>query len=97
MSFLLCGLVAIATRKAVVMAEQFLTPLTSRLPSALPSPTAVAVAVLISVCLVAGLLMRTRAGKGLEKFFRNILLNHVPGYALARSAVRGIAKVDDNR
>jgi preprotein translocase subunit SecG len=42
------------------MDEQLLTPLIS---------TAVAVAVLISVCLVAGLLMRTRAGKGLENFF----------------------------
>ena len=85
-----------AAAKGVAAIEQVLTPIVEHLPSGLQFPTAIAVAVLIGVCLVAGLLARTSTGQHVGRFFERTVLNHLPGYTQVRKIVRGMANVDDN-
>jgi uncharacterized membrane protein len=59
-------------------------------------PVGLLAMVLISVCLGAGLLARTRTGQHAGRFFERTVLNRVPGYTLVRSVVRSMANLDDN-
>jgi len=51
--------------------------------------TLVAIAALIVVCFVAGLLARSMAARGLKQWIEEKLLGRIPGYTLLRSIAHG--------
>jgi uncharacterized membrane protein len=90
------GLVAIIVLKIVSMVEPLATPFVDRLPHGLRFPTIIASLFLIIVCLVAGLLAQTRAGRGAGNSLEGVILNRIPGYSMVRSLTRRIGNVEES-
>jgi len=56
--------------------------------------TLVAVLLLVAVSLLAGLIARTKPGRGLSKWFEESLLGGLPQYQLVKSMAEGLARVE---
>ena len=65
-----------------------LSPVTAVIPVDARFRQAVAVIIVLAVCLVVGLLIRTRLGLRIKDAFERTVLEKIPGYTL----VRGLAK-----
>jgi uncharacterized membrane protein len=65
-----------------------LSPVTAAIPAGARFREVVAILIVLAVCLVAGLVVRTRAGLRAKKAFERSVLEKVPGYTL----VRGLAE-----
>jgi uncharacterized membrane protein len=89
------GLVAVIVLKIVGMLESLATPLVEQLPHGLRFPTLIAALLLFLVCLVAGLLAQTRAGRLAGTSLEGTLLNRIPGYSMVRSITRRIGNLEE--
>jgi len=73
--------------KTVAGVAALVSPITAQLPAALQFREVIAVVILIFVCFVAGLLLRTGPGMRTKNAVELNLLDRIPGYAL----IRGLA------
>jgi uncharacterized membrane protein len=73
--------------KTVAGVAALVSPVTAQLPATLQFREVIAVAILIFVCFVAGLLLRTGPGLRTKNALDLKLLDRIPGYAL----IRGLA------
>jgi uncharacterized membrane protein len=91
--------VAAIVGKAVGIARGVLGPLAARFPvdaiAGIGFKSLLAVAALISVCFLAGLVAKTRAARRFAGWLESILLANVPGYALTRSMSESVAGSDE--
>lgn len=69
-------------------------PIAGRLPEEVNHPQLVALASFLLVCLVAGLLMRTRLGSFLGRILGDHIFSQVPGYVPLRTIARQFADLD---
>lgn len=73
-----------------------LSPITAGLPEALHFRTAVAIGLLVALCFVCGIAVRTRAGLWVKNLVERRVLEKIPGYGLIRGlAGRLVGKEDE--
>ena len=73
--------------KSLAIVVKLLSPVTAQIPAAMDFPQFIAIAILIAVCFIAGLIVRTGLGLRLQRAVERNLLDRIPGYTL----VRGLA------
>jgi uncharacterized membrane protein len=73
--------------KAVGAVVGLLRPIAASLPSYLPAPEILALLIVLGVCFVAGVLVRTGPGRKVKDMLDRRLLERIPGYTM----VRGLA------
>ncbi len=59
--------------------------------------TLVAILLLVILCLVAGLVARTRTGKRSTKWLEDVILGNFPGYQMVKSMTQSLISVDESR
>jgi uncharacterized membrane protein len=83
--------------KSLSIVVKLLSPVTAQIPAAMEFPQLIAVAILIAVCFVAGIIVRTGLGLRLQQAVERNLLNRIPGYALVRGlAARMAGRQEDD-
>jgi uncharacterized membrane protein len=80
--------------KAVKSALAMLRPLAKTLPQNVVHADVVALALLVLICFLLGLLVRTLAGQHLRDWMAVHFFDRIPGFALIRSMIRQL--VGDN-
>ena len=65
-----------------------LSPVTAAIPAGAQFRQVIAIVIVLAVCLIAGLIVRTAAGLRAKNAFERSVLEKIPGYAL----VRGLAE-----
>jgi uncharacterized membrane protein len=65
-----------------------LSPVTAAIPAGAQFRQVIAIVIVLAVCLVAGLVVRTAPGRRAKNAFERSVLEKIPGYAL----VRGLAE-----
>ena len=87
--------------KAHVVALKIVAPLAARLPVesviGLDAPVLLAVALIVSFCLLTGLFARTALAQRIVEGLETSVLSKVPGYAFLRSVTRSMVGVEDDR
>jgi len=73
--------------KAISGLMGLVAPITEGLPEALPFREVIAILVLIGVCFICGIAVRTGPGLRAKNAFERTVLEKIPGYAL----IRGLA------
>lgn len=63
---------------------------------AFSNPELVAVLILVGVCFVMGLAMRTRIGSAIGGFIERLVLNPVPGYKVFRTLTHSLGGLDQS-
>jgi uncharacterized membrane protein len=89
------GLVAMIVMRIVDMLSPLSEPILAWLPRALRHPVIVPLLLLFLLCLVAGLLAQTRAGRRAGTSLEEVILNRIPGYSMVRSLTRRIGNVEE--
>ena len=74
--------------KTVAAIFALLSPVTAAIPAGAQFRQVIAIAIVLAVCLVAGLVVRTAPGRRAKNAFERSVLEKIPGYAL----VRGLAE-----
>ncbi len=59
--------------------------------------TLLAILLLVFLCLVAGLVARTRTGKRIITWIEDVILGNLPGYRMLKSMTQGLVAVDETR
>ena len=91
------GIVLYAVREVFQLARTLLAPLLIYLSpvhtvAGVTLATLVSVALLVLICFLAGLVVRTERGKGVERWLEENLLAYVPGYTIIRSFTHTVAR-----
>lgn len=73
--------------KSLSIVVKLLSPVTAQIAATMQFRQFIAVAILIAVCFIAGIIIRTGLGLRVQRAVERNLLNRIPGYAL----VRGLA------
>jgi uncharacterized membrane protein len=84
-------LAALLILKATTSLSRLVRPLVKLLPEWLPAEKAISLALVLLVCFLIGLTVRTAAGRGIWKRVENALFQKVPGYELFRSLTQRLA------
>jgi uncharacterized membrane protein len=74
--------------KTVAAIFALLSPITAAIPAGAQFRQVIAIVIVLAVCLLAGLIVRTTAGLRAKNAFERSVLEKIPGYAL----VRGLAE-----
>jgi uncharacterized membrane protein len=90
------GLGAMVLLKIVDMLRPLATLLVEWIPHGFRFPNLIVLLLLLLVCLAAGLLAQTRAGRGAGTSLEGVLLNRIPGYSLVRSLTRRIGNAEES-
>jgi uncharacterized membrane protein len=68
-----------------------LSPVTEQLPADVQFRRIIAILIIVAVCFVAGLIIRTGAGLRAKNAFEQLLLKKIPGYTLLRGLAGRLA------
>jgi uncharacterized membrane protein len=74
--------------KTVAGVLALLSPVTAAIPASAQFRPVIAIVIMLAVCLVAGLVVRTGGGRRAKRALERSVLEKIPGYAL----VRGLAE-----
>jgi uncharacterized membrane protein len=77
--------------KGIKSLASFLRPFTMLLPSWLPGEQVLSLVLVLVVCSVIGVAVRTRLGRSLRKSMETSVLERIPGYSLFRSFTQQLA------
>jgi len=72
------------------------SPVTSQIPASVHLRGVVAIAIILSACFVAGVVVRTGPGRRAQNALERSLLERIPGYSLIRSLLGRIAGTSDD-
>jgi uncharacterized membrane protein len=61
---------------------------------AFSDPELVAVLILVGICFVTGLAMRTRIGSAIGRFMERLVLNPIPGYTVFKTLTHSLGGLD---
>ena len=91
-------LVVVVLRHALQFADKLAVPLAGALPvshvGGVGVITLVAVAILVVIAFLAGLLARTAPGRRLTHWFEESLLGGLPQYRMVKSLAEGLAQIE---
>ena len=68
-----------------------LSPVTAAIPAGTQFRQVIAILIVLAVCLVAGLVVRTRPGRLAKRTIERSVLNKIPGYALVRGLTERVS------
>lgn len=71
-----------------------LAPVTAAIPAGAQFRQVIAIVIVLAVCLVAGLVIRTRPGRRARNMFERSVLQKIPGYSLLRGLTERISGED---
>ena len=77
--------------KAMKSVVGLVKPVAALLPDTLPAETLLSLLLVLLVCLVVGLAVRTRAGQAARERLEKTFFERIPGYALIRSLTQQMA------
>jgi uncharacterized membrane protein len=77
--------------KAAGSVVKLIQPLALLMPDWVPAELALSLLLVLLVCFLVGVSVRTRTGKALRNRFEKSLFERIPGYALLRSLTQQIA------
>ena len=83
--------------KAMQSLAGFVRPLAMLLPAWIPAENALSLLLVLIVCFLIGVAVRTRAGRTLRERIEKSLFERIPGYALLRSLTQRAAGIDEER
>ena len=83
------ALVAILLQKALGAAHKALQPLATHMPGGTLLPDLIAIGLVVFVCFLAGLLIRTTLGRRFRDVLERRLYDRVPGYKLLKAVGAG--------
>src|SRR5262245_11098312 len=83
------ALVAILLQKALGTAHKALQPLASHLPGGPILPDLLAAGLVVAVCFIAGMIVRTAIGRRFRDVLERRLYDRVPGYKLLKAVGGG--------
>jgi uncharacterized membrane protein len=78
--------------KAIKGAMAMLRPIAALLPQSVVHEDLVALGLLVVICFVVGLLIRTRPGHHFRECLAKNVFEHIPGFSLLRSMARQLAE-----
>jgi len=84
-------LAALLLLKAIGSLGGLLKPIAGLLPAWMPAAQLLSVALILVVCLVVGLALRTAPGQALRRRLERSVLDKIPGYTLLRSLTQRLA------
>ena len=84
-------LAALLLLKAIGSLGGLLKPIAGLLPAWMPAAQLLSVALILVVCLVVGLALRTAPGQALRSRLERSVLDKIPGYTLLRSLTQRLA------
>lgn len=74
--------------KAMKSLERVVRPLAKLMPESFPAESVLSFLIVLMLCLLVGILLRTRLGQATQTRIENSLLQRVPGYETFRSMTR---------
>ena len=77
--------------KSLSIVVKLLSPLTAQVPATMQFRQLIAIAIMISLCFMAGIIVRTGPGLRAQHAFEGNLLNRIPGYAIVRGLTARMA------
>jgi uncharacterized membrane protein len=77
--------------KALGSVARLVQPVAKLLPDSIPAETALSLLLVLFICLVVGLAIRTRAGQAVRNNLERRLFVRIPGYAVLRNLTQQIA------
>lgn len=77
--------------KAMKSVASLVRPVALLLPGSFPAETVLSLLLVVGVCLLVGILVRTRAGELTRERIERAFLERIPGYALIRSLTQQLA------
>jgi uncharacterized membrane protein len=83
--------------KAMQSVVGFVRPLAMLLPAWFPAERALSLLLVLIVCFLIGVAVRTAAGRAIRERIEKSLFERIPGYALLRSLTQRIAGKDEER
>ncbi len=91
-------LVLVVLRHAMQFAGKAAKPIAAMLPVGesfgVPAVTLVAVAILLAIALLAGLVARTPAGRRITGWFEESILGGMPQYRMVKSMAEGLTQIE---
>jgi len=83
--------------KAMQSVVGFVRPLAMLLPAWFPAERSLSLLLVLIVCFLIGVAVRTAAGRAIRERIEKSLFERIPGYALLRSLTQRIAGKDEER
>lgn len=83
--------------KAMKSLAKVVRPLARLLPKSFPGETVISLLLVLALCLLVGLLLRTSFGHAAWLKIENSLLQKIPGYAVIRGMTRQLAGQSEER
>ena len=83
--------------KAMQSVVGFVRPLAMLVPAWFPAERALSLLLVLIVCFLIGVAVRTPAGRAIRERIEESLFERIPGYALLRSLTQRIAGKDEER
>lgn len=77
--------------KSISVAGALVSPITNQIPAALQFRQLIAILIVIAVCFLAGIVLRTGAGLRAKNALERNLLERIPGYTLIRGLAGRVA------
>ena len=77
--------------KAAASVLGLVKPIAALLPAWLPAETLLAILLVLGICMVVGMLVRTALGRAARQYFERNVFQRIPGYGLLRSLTQRMA------
>ena len=87
-------LAVLLVAKALMQMEVFVKPVASHLPEGLEHPRIIAIVLLLAICFLEGLVIRTTIGAHLQRVVEKRVLEKLPGYTMLRGFAGQLTKFE---
>ncbi len=77
--------------KAMKSLGKLVQPIVRLLPESVPAETVISLLLVVMLCILVGLLLRTRLGQAMRTRMESALFQRIPGYEVVRSMTRQLA------
>jgi uncharacterized membrane protein len=77
-------LAVLLVAKALMQLQVFVKPISSHLPESVGHPRLIAIVLLLAICFLVGLVIRTTIGAHLQRIVEKRVLEKLPGYTVLR-------------
>ena len=84
-------LAVLLVAKALMQMEVFVKPVISHLPESIEHPRIIAIVLLLAICFLVGLVIRTTIGAHLQRIVETRVLEKLPGYTVLRGLAGQLA------
>ncbi len=83
--------------KALVKLEVLVKPVSNHLPPGIDHPMLVAALLMLLICFLVGVIVRTAVGREVKNAIESTVLEKVPGYTMLRGLAQQLGDLEGNR